>query len=259
MIDLHMEQIGAFLPLIIIILIIFLIIYFIRKKGKGKSVDLGLSINDYKDAKKLNNIFNVSLYILLIVWISVFLSDLIYAYTFNLDNYSLVDLIQILLAGIYTISYFIVFFIGGMWIYRINYNARCLGAKEMRYTPGWSVGWYFIPIVHLWKPYQAMKEIYLKTYNLNIEVSNINNVPGFFPLWWTFWLLGTFAGQIQFRLGTALWTSNSLDLWQLSNFVAVFTDILLILNWIFFYKIFKSIILMQEYLYNESKIAKTTQ
>ncbi len=32
------------------------------------------------------------------------------------------------------------------WIYRANYNARQLGAKDMRFTPGWSVGWYFVPV-----------------------------------------------------------------------------------------------------------------
>ena len=47
-----------------------------------------------------------------------------------------------------------------MWIYRANHNARALGAANMDFTPGWSVGWYFIPIANLWKPYQAMKEIW---------------------------------------------------------------------------------------------------
>ena len=101
-----------------------------------------------------------------------------------------------------------------------------------------------------------MKEIYLKTYNLNAKISKIKNVPGFFPLWWTFWLLGSVAAQIQFRLGMQFWNSNSLDLNLSYNFVAVSSDILLILNWIFFYKIFKSVSLMQEHLYNESKIAQ---
>ncbi|HSG66518.1 MAG TPA: DUF4328 domain-containing protein, partial [Gammaproteobacteria bacterium] len=64
-----------------------------------------------------------------------------------------------LLVGIFQIAIFIV---GGilmlMWIHRANYNARQLGAAGLRFTPGWAVGWYFIPILNLWKPYQAMKE-----------------------------------------------------------------------------------------------------
>src|SRR5947209_8456564 len=39
----------------------------------------------------------------------------------------------------------------GMWIYRANHNVRALGARELRYTPGWAVGWFFVPILNLWK------------------------------------------------------------------------------------------------------------
>lgn len=46
-----------------------------------------------------------------------------------------------------------------MWIYRANLNVRGFGAADMKFTPGWSVGWYFIPIMNLVRPYQAMKEI----------------------------------------------------------------------------------------------------
>jgi hypothetical protein len=47
-----------------------------------------------------------------------------------------------------------------VWIYGANRNAHAIGATGMRFTPGWAVGWYFIPIFNLWKPYQAMKEIW---------------------------------------------------------------------------------------------------
>ena len=30
-----------------------------------------------------------------------------------------------------------------VWIHRANHNARQLGAADMRFTPGWAVGWYF--------------------------------------------------------------------------------------------------------------------
>ena len=47
-----------------------------------------------------------------------------------------------------------------LWVYRSNENLRALSGESMTFTPGWSVGWYFIPIVCLWKPYQVMKEIW---------------------------------------------------------------------------------------------------
>jgi len=66
--------------------------------------------------------------------------------------------------GIIALVHMLVFIVSGFlilkWIYRANYNARQLGAEGMNFTPGWSVGWYFVPIATLWKPYQAMKEIW---------------------------------------------------------------------------------------------------
>ena len=42
------------------------------------------------------------------------------------------------------------------WIHRANANTRSRAAKGMGFTPGWAVkNYYFIPIVILWKPYQA--------------------------------------------------------------------------------------------------------
>lgn len=47
------------------------------------------------------------------------------------------------------------------WTWRANANARGLGAAGMRFTPAWSVGWYFVPLANLVKPYDAMREIWL--------------------------------------------------------------------------------------------------
>lgn len=41
------------------------------------------------------------------------------------------------------------------WVYRANYNCRQWGAAGMRFTPGWSVGWFFVPIMNLFRPLQV--------------------------------------------------------------------------------------------------------
>lgn len=47
-----------------------------------------------------------------------------------------------------------------MWTFRAAHNLRALGALALKTTPGWAVGWYFVPIANLWKPYQAGIEIW---------------------------------------------------------------------------------------------------
>ena len=91
-----------------------------------------------------------------------------------------------------------------IWIYRANANARQLGAKGMVFTPGWSVGWYFVPIANLWRPFQAMVEIWKAS-------KNPADWPGLrggaiLPWWWLFFIAGNgvsrFADRLAFKSDT---------------------------------------------------------
>lgn len=84
------------------------------------------------------------------------------------------------------------------WIHRANWNARALGAQGLTFTPGWCVGWYFVPLVSLWKPYQAMQEIWKATKNPSAWTTEA--VPQLIGLWWTLWLIYSFAGNASFRM-----------------------------------------------------------
>ncbi|RYY09693.1 MAG: DUF4328 domain-containing protein, partial [Alphaproteobacteria bacterium] len=47
----------------------------------------------------------------------------------------------------------------GYWIYRVNANAHSF-ADGLTITPGWNVGWFFVPIANLWKPFEGIKEVW---------------------------------------------------------------------------------------------------
>ncbi len=59
-------------------------------------------------------------------------------------------------------------------------------------TPGWAVGYYFIPIVNLWKPYQAMAFI-------RDQVSGKTPVGSLVGLWWTAWLITNGSSNYFYR------------------------------------------------------------
>jgi hypothetical protein len=85
------------------------------------------------------------------------------------------------------------------WTYLSNLNARSLCAAEMQFTPGWAVGWYFIPVATLWKPYQALKETFKASHPDFTRDWQHAPRPGILPLWWTLWIAGTFIGHAAFR------------------------------------------------------------
>ncbi len=104
--------------------------------------------------------------------------------------------------GIVGIMQMIIFIISGIlilkWIYRANYNSRQLGAEEMQFTPGWSVGWCFIPIASLWKPYQAMKEIWKASHDADNWKES--NVPALLPWWWFLFIISSLLGNVSLRV-----------------------------------------------------------
>lgn len=75
------------------------------------------------------------------------------------------DARQHLIGGLTILTFLITGIPFLLWIYRANLNARGFGATTMEFHPGWSVGYYFIPIMNLFKPYQAMQQIWKASHN----------------------------------------------------------------------------------------------
>ncbi len=81
-----------------------------------------------------------------------------------------------------------------LWIYRINKNLHALSGQPMVYTPGWSVGWFFVPIANLFKPYQVVKEIW------DISHDYDPASPALINMWWLLWIVSTFTGRLALKL-----------------------------------------------------------
>ncbi len=99
--------------------------------------------------------------------------------------------------GIVCLIQFVVIIITGItflrWIYRTNKNLRAYSGEQMTFTPGWSVGWYFIPIAFVYKPYQGMKEIWQVSHK-NRAVTH--SIVGW---WWALFLISAFFDRLAYK------------------------------------------------------------
>ncbi len=86
----------------------------------------------------------------------------------------------------------------GRWIYRANQNVRALGADDLPITPGWAVGYFFVPVVNLWRPYQAMKDLWKASHNPTYWQTIILE-PAILPVWWGLWILSNVLGRASSR------------------------------------------------------------
>jgi hypothetical protein len=81
------------------------------------------------------------------------------------------------------------------WVYRANKNGHALGTAGMKYTPGWSVGWFFVPIANLFMPYWVLKEIWQTGSSTPHGGWRQGAVSPLLALWW---LVSVICGTIQY-------------------------------------------------------------
>jgi len=118
------------------------------------------------------------------------------------DNVGIDSLSSSLLAliGFMAVLSLIVLFVSiilvACWIYRANANAHAIGG-DLTITPGWAVGWYFVPFANLVKPYHAMKETWLAShFGSNWGAGEATDLLNW---WWGLWILNNILGNIAWR------------------------------------------------------------
>jgi hypothetical protein len=106
------------------------------------------------------------------------------------------------------------------WIYRAYKNIQGFGAEGLRFSPGWAVGYYFIPILSLIRPVQVMSEIW----RASDDPRNWPRRPGSWVIvsWWTLFLI--YTGVTQVSLEIAIQASTN-DQWTLAAVLAIAGDL----------------------------------
>ena len=119
--------------------------------------------------------------------------------------------VVLLLAGIVLVSYVIILIGCGvvflMWLYRARSNLRALGAEDVRWSPGWSIAFWFIPVMSLFRPYQVVKETWQASDPASLPGWRRDPPPDIFGWWWglflVYWLGSNATGEDSTSMGGA--------------------------------------------------------
>jgi Domain of unknown function (DUF4328) len=110
------------------------------------------------------------------------------------------------------IGWLLLFVVSGIifiaWFYRSYKNLRPLGVDRTRYSPGWAIGSWFIPLANLWIPKQIANDIWRGTEptdNPRIIMSPQDPIPAFLTFWWISWIV---IGVLNFRISFSFETSD---------------------------------------------------
>ena len=110
------------------------------------------------------------------------------------------------------------------WIYLTSRNAQALG-PAMTVTRGWAVGWFFVPIANLWKPFQAVSETW--QVSADPEAPDAVPIPAVLRVWWGCWIASSIISNIDFRLSMRAETAEQLIAASWFTVAAVPVDIAL--------------------------------
>lgn len=75
------------------------------------------------------------------------------------------------------------------WVYRAHANLHAAGLPELNYSPAWTVGSYFVPLVNFVIPFRAMRELHNRSHGegewqANSPVADVSS-------WWSCHLAAT--------------------------------------------------------------------
>jgi hypothetical protein len=130
------------------------------------------------------------------------------------------------------------------WLHRAYDNLRLVGSRTTQFTPGWAVGYWLIPIVNLFRPYQIMRELWLRSENGNIlsSLTGARAVP-IVAWWWGAWLVAGIVGRLLRRMATRAETVE--ELFRMIH-VAILADLLAIASAILAYYVLSRIAASQD-------------
>ena len=121
------------------------------------------------------------------------------------------------------------------WIYSAANANHESGVEGLKYTPAWSVGWFFVPVMNIFKPYFALKEHYFA--RLKVDSWPSRNAMTTFRLWWGSWIASNFLDTRS--LSISMQHDLSLDALRSISFIDMSASIAQILCCLALIKIMK--------------------
>jgi len=112
-----------------------------------------------------------------------------------------------LLSALATLIHSFAFLMAGIfflvWVHRAARNVQTLGRPGLHLTPGWCVGWFFVPVASLVMPYRALSQIWhASDPGIGLGIQFWRTTP-LLPLWW-----GTYLASSLLTRSSALFASN---------------------------------------------------
>ena len=94
-----------------------------------------------------------------------------------------------------------------VWFHRCYRNLQSLGVDKLRYSSGWAIGGWFIPIANYWIPKQIANDLWRGTEPTDdprVIMPPSGPMPWFLTFWWVSWIVvGLLNIRVRFSFESA--------------------------------------------------------
>lgn len=143
------------------------------------------------------------------------------------DADQLADAVSFVVIGVFLLT--VVAFL--LWRHRVQTNlVGPLQVRGVDGTPGWAVGWWFVPFANLVKPKQLMDEAWLAS-DPDAPPHSVawrGRAPGLLSWWWAAWISSSVIARLRFTGTPALFRTQML-VGSVAKGLSIVAAILLIL------------------------------
>lgn len=89
-----------------------------------------------------------------------------------------------------------------VWFHRVRVNGEIFAAPAFTLARGWAVGWWFIPVAHLFMPFVTARQIWRASTQLNPDGSPVRVSAAPLTAWWVAWVGASIVGRFSSLLYT---------------------------------------------------------
>jgi hypothetical protein len=131
---------------------------------------------------------------------------------------------------VHLVIYWVTVIVFLCWFYRVYANLSGLGARGLTYTPGWAVGFWFVPFLNLVRPVQIAQEIWRNSDPAEATGDGISRAtPGnsiLIGFWWTIWLIGNVISYVSVRMS---WEARTPETFKAATAAGMLAEVLTVL------------------------------
>jgi hypothetical protein len=93
-----------------------------------------------------------------------------------------------------------VFFL--IWLNRSYKNLYALRPTHLEFSSGWAVGYWFVPFIALWRPFQVVREVWWESdpeipSEHKFLTASLHSAPTYMGFWWAFWIASNVAANVE--------------------------------------------------------------